>query len=73
VTRTAAQIACLNASRGGADVPPRMTVATINSLVEMEQYRIGLKLDGRLTGEAMHEIAVRQKHLQATMHSTGNE
>lgn len=62
MTRTAAQLACLSAAHTG-DVPPELVVRTITTLVELEQYRIAMRLAGRLD-EAAHAIAVRQRELQ---------
>ncbi len=62
MTRSPAQLACLAAGRYG-DVPPALVVQTITTLVELEQYRIAMKLAGRLD-EAAHDIAVRQRELQ---------
>lgn len=50
--------------RAGGTPTPAMTCATITTLVELEQYRIGLKLTGRLTDEANHAIAVRGHQLR---------
>ncbi len=61
---TDAEASIIAKHRAGQVITPADTVATINTLVELDAYRVGLSARGALTTEAMAAIRDRQDRLR---------
>ena len=55
---------CIAAKRAGLPITVAMVAATINSLPELDAYRVGLSERGALDADAMAAIRDRQDYLR---------